>query len=86
MTPVFLNAEEATSEAKIDFNLSVTLTCTESWVSHPKFHEMLYRPKEFGVQVDPRGLPAGVHSAYIRGYDSKNVSCSIFAPRFKSKG
>ena len=46
------------------------LTCSASWVHHPVHLDLMYTARNFLISVDPTGLPAGPHSAYINAFDS----------------
>ena len=41
-----------------------------SWVKHPQFLDLMYTTRLVSVMVDPTSLPPGVHSAYVKGYDT----------------
>lgn len=77
--PVFLDSDNMASEKKIDFQMSLALVCDASWVSCPPYLEMMNIQRMFSVNVDPSGLPEGVHRTSIRAYD---VSCVEKGPVF----
>ena len=54
-----------------EFLLSIALHHTVvSWVKHPQFLDLMYTTRLVSVMVDPTSLPPGVHSAYVKGYDT----------------
>ena len=53
------------------FLLNIALHHTfVSWVKHPQFLDLMYTTRLVSVMVDPTSLPPGVHSAYVKGYDT----------------
>ena len=49
------------------------MNCDASWVSYPDHLDMTFKFRNFLVKIDPTGLKPGVHSAYIKAYQSGNV-------------
>lgn len=48
---------------KIEFQMSLCLVCDASWVSVPKYLELMYMARNFIVNIDPSGLHPGVHTS-----------------------
>jgi len=72
ITPVYLNEQDESNERKAKFNMKFALACDDSvsWVKHPQFLDLMYTTRLVSVMVDPTSLPPGVHSAYVKGYDT----------------
>jgi hypothetical protein len=52
---------------KIGFGIKLALVCSEPWVECPSHLDLMNIARTFTVQIDPTGLPAGVHtSRYVR--------------------
>lgn len=65
--PVF--PESAGSDDKLNFESTMKLSTTApSWVKCPEYLVMSSVGKVFNVEVDPRGLPEGLHLAYVHGH------------------
>ncbi|KAF0761001.1 tripeptidyl-peptidase 2 [Aphis craccivora] len=56
----FINYFDA--EKKINFQMSLCLTSDVSWVSVPKYLELMYMSRNFSIKIDPSGLHPGVHT------------------------
>ncbi|XP_046674553.1 tripeptidyl-peptidase 2-like [Homalodisca vitripennis] len=67
--PFFADADNVEPERKIDFQMSLVLACSASWVQHPSHFEMMNISRAISIRVDPRGLPPGVHNTCVRAYD-----------------
>lgn len=50
------------AEKKINFQMSLCLTSDVSWVSVPKYLELMYMSRNFNIKIDPSGLHPGVHT------------------------
>ncbi|XP_046671668.1 tripeptidyl-peptidase 2-like [Homalodisca vitripennis] len=68
--PFFADADNVEPERKIDFQMSLVLACSASWVQHPSHFEMMNISRAISIRVDPRGLPPGVHK-----HMCKSVRC-----------
>ena len=66
--PFFLDNDNRAAKDKQGFNLKLVLSCTESWVSHPQYLDLMFTSRHFLVSVDPTGLPPGAHTAYITAH------------------
>lgn len=47
---------------KIDFQMRLCFTCDASWVSVPKYLELMYMVRNITVSINPSGLHCGVHT------------------------
>jgi len=70
--PLFLDHEHRSAKDKQEFNIQFVLSCSASWVSHPKHLDLMYTNRHFLVSVDPTGLPPGPHCAFITAHDATN--------------
>lgn len=48
---------------KIGFGVKLALVCSEPWVDCPSHLDLMNIARIFTVQIDPTGLPAGVHAS-----------------------
>ncbi|CAB0004044.1 unnamed protein product [Nesidiocoris tenuis] len=71
--PVFLDSSNIDTQEKLRFQKTFVLTCDKPWVHHPTHLELNNLARTFGVRIDPSGLPTGVHSASLKGFDSKMI-------------
>lgn len=53
--------------------MRLTLVPSAPWVQCGSFLDLCYSPRSIVVKIDPTGLPAGVHSARIRAYESDDI-------------
>jgi tripeptidyl-peptidase-2 len=48
---------------KIGFGIKLALVCSEPWVECPSHLDLMNIVRMFTVQIDPTGLPDGVHTS-----------------------
>ena len=70
--PFFLDNDNRPAADKQNFNLKFGLSCTADWVSHPRHLDLMFTSRHILVSVDPTGLPAGAHTAYITAHNPDN--------------
>ncbi|CAL1282653.1 unnamed protein product [Larinioides sclopetarius] len=68
--PIFLNDSDADPESKINFEMTLKLTCDVPWVYVPSNLCLMYSPRTFSIRIDPCGLPNGEHFTWIKAYDT----------------
>uniref|UniRef100_A0A336M1F3 Tripeptidyl-peptidase 2 n=1 Tax=Culicoides sonorensis TaxID=179676 RepID=A0A336M1F3_CULSO len=71
--PVMFNEKFSDPKSKLAFNIRCTLVSTVPWVHCGSFLDLCYTARSLAVKVDPTGLPAGVHTARVKAYDSSCV-------------
>lgn len=71
--PMFQREKYCCPKNKINFNMRLTLVPSESWVQCGSFLDLCYSARSIVVKIDPTGLPAGVHTARIRAYESDDI-------------
>ncbi|XP_014239284.1 tripeptidyl-peptidase 2 isoform X2 [Cimex lectularius] len=71
--PIFADSSNIDLKEKLDFQMSLSLSCDQSWVQHPVSLEFNNMMRTINVRVDPSGLPTGVHATSINAYDVKQV-------------
>ncbi|XP_059224472.1 tripeptidyl-peptidase 2 [Stomoxys calcitrans] len=71
--PVFFNDTEAAPKDKFNFNVRLNLISSQPFVQCGQFLDLCYSTRSLAVKVDPSGLPAGVHRAVIRAFDTSCV-------------
>jgi len=59
-----------TQRRRVAFEMRFTLKATSSWVRVPDHLMLMHNGRSFKIEVDPTGLPPGVHTAKVLGYDS----------------
>lgn len=59
---ILLTVSEA--DKKIQFQMSLVLVCSASWVQHPTHLEVMNLPRAISIRVDPTGLSPGVHNTW----------------------
>ena len=70
--PIFLDNDNRPAADKQSFNLRFGLSCSADWVSYPRHLDLMFTSRHFLVSVDPTGLPAGAHTAYITAHNPDN--------------
>jgi tripeptidyl-peptidase-2 len=55
------------TDARLGFEWRLLLSCSAAWVRAPDCLILAGSGKTFGLDVDPRGLPEGLHTALVRG-------------------
>ncbi|KAL1115752.1 hypothetical protein AAG570_006042 [Ranatra chinensis] len=78
--PIFADNDNIDSKEKLAFQMSLSLACDKDWVGHPAHVVMTNITRTIQVKIDPTGLPTGVHSASLEGYD---VECPGKGPLFQ---
>ncbi|PNF43825.1 Tripeptidyl-peptidase 2 [Cryptotermes secundus] len=78
--PFFTDPDNTDPSKKIGFGIKLTLVCSEPWVECPSHLDLMNIARMFTVQIDPTGLPPGVHTSSIKAYD---VSCMEKGPVFQ---
>ncbi|XP_071441524.1 tripeptidyl-peptidase 2 [Hetaerina americana] len=78
--PIFAKADDADPALKINFNLKLALSCSESWIECPSHLDLMHMARVFSVRVDSTALEAGVHSTSVKAYD---ISCPDKGPVFE---
>jgi tripeptidyl-peptidase-2 len=74
------DVESETQRQKIDFEMHLRLEVTESWVNAPEYFMLMHNGRSFKVEVDPTGLPAGVHTAKVLAYEAEKFDAgAVFA-------
>ncbi|XP_055927693.1 tripeptidyl-peptidase 2-like isoform X2 [Argiope bruennichi] len=68
--PIFLRDTDADPESKINFEMTLKLTCDVPWVYVPSNLCLMYSPRTFSIRIDPCGLPIGEHFTWIKAYDT----------------
>lgn len=63
--PIF--PELASSDAKLNFELKLRLSCPDQWVTCPDYLILAKSGKTFSIEVDPRALPEGMHVSSVQG-------------------
>lgn len=59
---MFAYSHFADPELKINFSMNLVLTSDATWVKIPQYLAMSNSARVFVAQIDPTGLPIGVHS------------------------
>jgi hypothetical protein len=44
---------------KVEFDMNLSITCDEQWVTCPTFLNLTYSPRTFTIKVDPQVVEAG---------------------------
>ncbi|CAO1619710.1 unnamed protein product [Jaminaea pallidilutea] len=65
-------------EKAYDLQLKANLKSSASWISAPDFLHLGGNGRTFEIRVDPTGLSPGLHSAFVRGYDSDKSGHQLF--------
>lgn len=68
--PHFLDSDKVPAETKIYYNQKFVLTCDDSYVSAPTHLDVSNMPRSFAVTIDTSYLPVGVHSTFIKAFDT----------------
>lgn len=71
--PFFLKSDSVEASRKINFNMHLALVCKSPFVSHPVHLDLANMTRTFGVKVDTKDLPYGVHATKIEAFDVNNV-------------
>ncbi|XP_073993244.1 tripeptidyl-peptidase II isoform X1 [Rhodnius prolixus] len=80
LEPVFADVDNMDIKEKLNFRVSLALTCDAPWVQHPSLLEMTNLNRSVQVRIDPEGLEQGVHATSLKGYD---VKCPAKGPLFQ---
>ncbi len=59
--------EDASSKAKVDFEMHFELECSQAWVKAPSHLALMYGGRSFDVEVHTEGLAPGAHYAEVKG-------------------
>ncbi|KAK9505195.1 hypothetical protein O3M35_009300 [Rhynocoris fuscipes] len=78
--PVFADVDNMDIKEKLNFGVSLALTCDAPWVSHPSLLEMTNVSRNLQIRVDPTGLENGVNATSLKAYD---VKCPAKGPLFQ---
>ena len=68
------DVDDETQKKKIDLELRFRLEATASWVTAPDVFVLMHNGRSFKMEVDPTGLPPGVHTAKVLAFDSSRPS------------
>jgi tripeptidyl-peptidase-2 len=71
------DVESETQRQKIDFEMHFRLEATASWVNPPEFFMLMHNGRSFKVEVDPTGLPEGVHTAKVLAYEAEKSGAGV---------
>ena len=72
VTPNF--HEDVDKQRLIEFEMRISLTCTQEWVTLASHMVLMHGGRGFEVCVDPTSLQPGVHFAEILGLSSTNAA------------
>lgn len=78
--PHFLKDDEVSAFEKIYYNQKFVLTCDATYVNFPLHLDLSNVARMFAIKIDTSGLPSGLHSTFLNGYD---VKCVEKGPVFK---
>jgi tripeptidyl-peptidase-2 len=59
--------DDTTQWSRINFEMQFSISATESWVSVPDTFMLMHNGRSFKIDVDPRNLSHGVHTANVIG-------------------
>lgn len=65
-----LKEDAAVVAEKLEIDLKLKVACTAPWVKATELLLLHHNGRSFEVEVDPTGLPEGLHYAEIQGFDS----------------
>uniref|UniRef100_A0A8D8XL88 Tripeptidyl-peptidase 2 n=1 Tax=Cacopsylla melanoneura TaxID=428564 RepID=A0A8D8XL88_9HEMI len=68
--PVFADSSNIDPEVKLNFSMSLSLTCSVPWVQIPNHLELMNMSRQFNVKIDPSNLTPGIHNGTIFAFDS----------------
>ncbi|ESN96330.1 hypothetical protein HELRODRAFT_107485 [Helobdella robusta] len=77
--PIYIDKSVANQE-KIQFNVTVALSCDVTWVQCPSHFQLMNDKRVFNIRVNPLVLETGVHFTQILAYD---ISCIEKGPLFR---
>ncbi|KAG7366232.1 tripeptidyl-peptidase II [Nitzschia inconspicua] len=62
------NPDDAAQKDRIDFEMQFAISVTAPWVLAPDTLMLMNNGRNFKIDVDPRKLPHGVHTANVNGH------------------
>lgn len=66
-----------TQRQRIEFEMEFDLKSTASWVKSPEHFMLMHNGRTFKIEVDPTGLPPGVHTAKVLASNDGVVMFSV---------
>ena len=64
-----LKEDAAVVAGKLEIDLKMKISCTADWVKIPELLLLHHNGRSFEVEIDPTGLPEGLHYAEIQGFE-----------------